>query len=309
MKKPLYVLFFILTAAIAIPAAGLLLTESKEPTGKREEEASVEVIRSETQKTETVPLEEYVAGVVAAEMPASFEKEALKAQAVAARTFILNQTLAGLDVTDTVDDQVFKDEEELKKLWGSDYKQNKQKIEEAARETKGEVLVYNGQPITAAFFSSGNGQTENAEDYWQSPLPYLISVSSPWDAEAPNYKQEILLEKEIVESKLEAELPDSGKVGKVTQKTEGGRIAEMSIGGKTFTGREIREKLDLPSADFKMEVLGNQVLVTTIGYGHGVGMSQYGANGMAKEGKTYKEITAHYYPGANLESATEYLPD
>lgn len=305
LKKPLYTFLFIVIAAIAIPAAGLLLTENK--TTPDVQEPTVDVVRSDTQKTESVPLEEYVAGVVAAEMPASFEKEALKAQAVAARTFILTQTLKGLDVTDTVDDQVFKDEEDQKEMWGEDFETNKTKIEAAARETEGEVLVYNGKPITAAFFSSGNGQTENAEEYWQSAEPYLVSVASPWDAAAPNFEQEVVLTKQEVEEKLDVSLPESGSVGAITKKTTGGRIGAITIDGKSFTGRSIRETLGLPSADFQMTVSDGDVVVTTKGYGHGIGMSQYGANGMAKEGKKYGDITAHYYPGAVIGDVQTFL--
>ncbi|OMP66599.1 stage II sporulation protein D [Domibacillus epiphyticus] len=308
MKKPFYLLLFILIAAIAIPAVGLILTEKEEEEViPKKEEPSVDIVRSDSQKTESVPLEEYVTGVVAAEMPASFEKEALKAQAVAARTFILTQTLAGMEVTDTVDDQVFKDKEELKQTWGDAYEKNKEKIEDAAKETEGEVLVYNGEPITAAFFSSGNGKTENAEDYWQSPLPYLISVDSPWDESAPNFEQEMVIPRAQVEETLDVTLPDSGEAGTVKERTSGGRVAEIVIDGKTFTGREIREKLGLPSADFHLKSAGGEVIITTKGYGHGVGMSQYGANGMAKEGKKYTEITEHYYPGASIESAGAFL--
>lgn len=308
LKKPLSAFLFIIIAAIAIPAAGLWLTE-KETTQApvQEEDPTVDVIRSDTQKTESVPLEEYVAGVVAAEMPASFEKEALKAQAVAARTFILTQTLKGMDVTDTVDDQVFKDEEDQKEMWGADFETNKAKIEEAAQETEGEVLIYDGEPITAAFFSSGNGQTENAEEYWQSAEPYLISVASPWDAAAPNFEQEVVLTKQEVEEKLGVSLPGSGVVGAVIKKTTGGRIGSIAIDGKTFTGREIRETLGLPSADFQMTVSDADVVITTKGYGHGVGMSQYGANGMAKEGKDYQDIIAHYYPGTVINDAQTFL--
>ncbi len=305
LKKPLYTFLFIVIAAIAIPAAGLLLTENK--TTPDVQEPTVDVVRSDTQKTESFPLEEYVAGVVAAEMPASFEKEALKAQAVAARTFILTQTLKGLDVTDTVDDQVFKDEEDQKEMWGEDFETNKTKIEAAARETEGEVLVYNGKPITAAFFSSGNGQTENAEEYWQSAEPYLVSVASPWDTAAPNFEQEVVLTKQEVEEKLGVSLPESGSVGAITKKTTGGRIGAITIDGKSFTGRSIRETLGLPSADFQMTVSDGDVVVTTKGYGHGIGMSQYGANGMAKEGKKYGDITAHYYPGAVIGDVQTFL--
>ncbi|WP_050183350.1 stage II sporulation protein D [Domibacillus robiginosus] len=308
MKKPFFAFLLIVITAIAIPAAGLWLTDGQKaaPT-KQEKEPTVDVVRSDTQKTESVPLEEYVAGVVAAEMPASFEKEALKAQAVAARTFILTQTLNGEDVTDTVDDQVFKDEDDQEQMWGADFEKNKAKIEEAAAQTEGEVLIYDGQPITAAFFSSGNGQTENAEEYWQSATPYLVSVASPWDASAPNFEQELVLTKQEVEAKLDVALPSAGTVGTVTDKTTGGRVGTISIDGQSFTGREVREQLGLPSADFEMTVAGEDVIVTTRGYGHGVGMSQYGANGMAKEGKNYRDITAHYYPGAEIGDVQSFL--
>jgi stage II sporulation protein D len=305
LKKPLYLFLFILIATIAIPAAGLFLTEEK--TIQQKKEPSVDVVRSGSQETESVPLEDYVVGVVAAEMPASFEKEALKAQAVAARTFMLTQTLAGLEVTDTVKDQVFKDEEELKETWGAQFEENKQKIEGAAKETEGEVLVYNGEPITAAFFSSGNGKTENAEEYWQSPLPYLISVESPWDKAAPNFEQKVVIPRTEVEDKLGVSLPESGEAGTVIARTAGGRVGEIMIGGKTFTGREMRETLALPSADFQMFIEGENIVMTTKGYGHGIGMSQYGANGMAKEGKNYTDITSYYYPGASIESVDAFL--
>lgn len=305
MKKVLYLFLFILIVTIAIPAVGLFLTEEK--TTEQKEEPFVEVVRSDSQETESVHLEDYVAGVVAAEMPATFEKEALKAQAVAARTFMLTQTLAGLKVTDTVDDQVFKDEEELKETWGTQFEENKQKIEEAAKETEGEVLIYNGEPITAAFFSSGNGKTENAEEYWQSPLPYLISVESPWDEAAPQFEQDIVIPRAEVEDKLDVILPKSGEVGTVTARTAGGRVGEIEISGKSFTGRKVREVLELPSADFQLFVQGEDVVITTKGYGHGIGMSQYGANGMAKEGKKYTDIMKHYYPGTSIESVDQFL--
>ncbi|OAH58905.1 stage II sporulation protein D [Domibacillus aminovorans] len=307
LKKALYLFLFILIVTIAIPAVGLFLTEEKTIQQKEEASPSVDVVRSDSQETESVLLEDYVVGVVAAEMPATFEKEALKAQAVAARTFMLTQTLAGLKVTDTVNDQVFKDEEELKETWGTQFEKNKQKIEEAAKETEGEVLVYNGEPITAAFFSSGNGKTENAEEYWQSPLPYLISVESPWDEAAPNFEQDVVIPRAEVEDKLGVSLPKSGEVGTVTARTAGGRVGEIQIGGKSFTGREMRETLELPSADFQMFVKGENVVMTTKGYGHGIGMSQYGANGMAKEGKKYTDIMTHYYPGTSIESIDNFF--
>ena len=135
----------------------------------------------------------------------------------------------------------------------------------------------------------------------------MISVESPWDEAAPNFEQNIVIPRAEVEDKLGVSLPKSGEVGTVTARTAGGRVGEIQISGKSFTGREMREALELPSADFQMFVKGENVALTTKGYGHGIGMSQYGANGMAKEGKKYTDIMTHYYPGTSIESVDNLL--
>lgn len=297
MKKMMLAYAAVLAVSFLLPAAAIWLWGEEVKPPSSQPEPNVTVTRSGQNKTETVALESYVAGVVAGEMPASFEQEALKAQSVAARTFLQSR---GMTVTDTVEDQVYKNDEELQQQWGDAYEANKKKIEAAVAATAGEVLTYEGALITAAFFSSGNGQTENAEDYWQSETPYLISVASPWDQEAPNFEQKKELPKQEAEQKLGVSLPDEGEAGTVLSRTEGGRVKEIQIGGKTFTGRDIRETLGLPSADFTLAIENGKLTAYTKGYGHGVGMSQYGANGMAKEGYTYKEILTHFYPGTEL---------
>lgn len=276
----------------------------------------VKVYRHQKQIVETVPLEEYVAGVVSAEMPADFQLEALKAQALTARTYIVKMKLAqssksvqgGADVTDTVQNQVYKNEAELKNIWGKDYQWRFEKVKKAVTQTKGQLLTYKGQPITAAFFSTSNGYTENSEDYWSNALPYLRSVKSEWDKESPKYLSEKTISVAEFESKLGVSLADTKDIGKIIKRTQGNRISEIEISGKRLTGKKIREVLGLKSSDFTWYRQGNQVVVSTKGYGHGVGMSQYGANGMALEGKNYKEIVSYYYQGVTISSSTAFLP-
>ncbi|MCP8967886.1 stage II sporulation protein D [Ectobacillus ponti] len=268
---------------------------------------AVAVLRTKQNKVETVPLEQYVAGVISAEMPANFELEALKAQALTARTYVLRKMLGSplsankANVTDTVADQVYRSTEELKEAWGKDYDWKMKRIQEAVQGTAGQVLSYHGDLITAFFFSMSNGQTENSEDYWGSPYPYLRSVASPWDKDVPKFE----MEKEFSVSQFQ-KLLGVQTIGKVTEKTSAGRVKTVDFGGKKLSGREVREKLDLRSADFTWKQSGDKVIVTTRGYGHGVGMSQYGANGMAKEGKNYQDIVKHYYQGIEITSVSQY---
>ncbi|MGG2063437.1 MULTISPECIES: stage II sporulation protein D [unclassified Bacillus (in: firmicutes)] len=269
----------------------------------------VSVYRSKQKKVETVGIEDYVAGVVAAEMPASFEIEALKAQALAARTFVVKRMLSGqklqnkADVTDTVDNQVYRNKEELKEQWGKEYEGKMQRIEEAVSKTAGQVLTYEGSPITASFFSTSNGYTENAVDYWGSDYPYLKSVSSPWDQQAPKEQTFTVAD---FQKRLGVKVLANGNVGNIKERTEGKRVKEVEFQGKMLTGRDVRDKLGLRSSDFTWKQQGDQVIVTTKGYGHGVGMSQYGANGMAKEGKTYTDIVEHYYKGVAISALNQY---
>ncbi|SFL86802.1 stage II sporulation protein D [Salibacterium qingdaonense] len=281
----------------------------EEPLTQPAEEAerTIPVFRSETETVEQTGLEEYVAGVVASEMPATFDIEALKAQALTARTYAAKQIASpseinlpdGALVTDTTMHQVYQSEQELKEEWGKDFDWKMKKINEAVRATKGQVLTYEGQPITASFFSTSNGHTENAEDYWQNPEPYLQSVESPWDTESPRYANEISISVAKVEQALGISLSE-GASGTVLSQTESSRVEEVELGGETFSGRDIREKLELDSTDFTISRQGNELIFATKGWGHGVGMSQYGADGMADEGKTYEEIVKHYYKGVEI---------
>ncbi|SDJ28177.1 stage II sporulation protein D [Salimicrobium halophilum] len=299
----LYVVLLLIPTLVVLPAADQ--KEAQPVSSEAEEgEETVRVLRSDTDKVEEIPLEEYVTGVVASEMPVTFEMEALKAQALAARTYIMKHkasgsTFEGADVTDTVQHQVYKDEQQLREIWKDDYEENRAKVEEAVQATKGEIITYKEEPITAAFFSTSNGYTENSGDYWEHDIPYLKSVISPWDKDAPTYLDQVTLTQSELMEKLT--LPTFSASDIELSRTEGERVETMTIGEKTFTGRDIREKLGLKSSDFSIEQKGDHFIFTTRGFGHGVGMSQYGANGLASEGKSYKDIIAHYYSETKIE--------
>ncbi|BCB05917.1 stage II sporulation protein D [Bacillus sp. KH172YL63] len=326
--KPVLIVFTIfMTIIFIVPTLLVLPFSSDKDTANLDEKlkkspsieelansVEVAVYRSNQDLIEKLPLEQYVVGVVAGEMPADFEKEALKAQALAARTYIVNQLLSdddsvpkGADVTDTISHQVYKNQNELVALWGADYDWKIKKISEAVLETKGKVLTYDNKPITAAFFSTSNGYTENSEAYWTDDIPYLRSVESPWDADSPKFEDQKVIPIKEFEQKLGVTLPKDGSVGAITSRTEGKRVGSVEINGKGFSGREIREKLDLRSSDFTWYKKDDHIVISTKGSGHGVGMSQYGANGMAKDGKDYQEIVTHYYKDVKITESSKLL--
>lgn len=329
MKRTAIILTIFLTVILLIPAMIVVpfsqhtdskVSEKKVAKAKtpikenKEPNIMVSVYRSGQDQVKQFDMHDYVVGVVAAEMPADFDIEALKAQTLAARTYIVKQLLdgeflnvpKGAEVTDTTMNQVFKDHNELKEIWGADYDWKLKKVEKAVNGTEGQIITYKGKPITPSFFSTSNGYTENAEDYWSDPYPYLKSVPSPWDVDSPKYEAETTLPVAKVEKGLGVDITQQeGEVGTVLDQTAGHRVAKVKIGGKTFTGRDIREKLNLRSSDFDMVKQGDTVQITTKGFGHGVGMSQYGANGMAMAGSNYQKIISHYYKGVDI---TEMAP-
>jgi stage II sporulation protein D len=279
----------------------------------------IPVYLSQKREISRVPLETYIAGVVAAEMPVKFELEALKAQAIAARTYIVrrivNHDRSGMPVkdawvTDTVAHQAYLTEQQLKKNWGKDYKTNMAKINQAISETQGLIITYDRKPINATYFSTSNGYTENSEDYWGVYEPYLRSVSSPWDRKiSPIFTKTVQMPLKEFMSKLgltQSTIPVSLSTFPKTQLSQGQRVSKINIAGKQFTGKEIRERLALSSSAFTWERNGNTVEIKTLGSGHGVGMSQWGANGMAREGKAAEEIIQYYYKGIEIASALNF---
>ncbi len=260
---------------------------------------------------EKTPLEEYIIGVVAAEMPALFNIEALRAQAVAARTYAINQMQSNnLSLEDMIsgDGQAYITLEEMKNRWGNSFETYYKKIETAVLSTAQEIMVYDDEPILAVFHAISCGKTETAENVWSSPKPYLKSVESPMDEKAAEFSHEITISSNIVAGLLQKAKPDlklyDGSLKEqmqVIDRTEAGYVNTMQIGNLVFTGREVREALGLRSCDFTITQNGDEMTFKTEGYGHGAGMSQYGANFMAEEGKGYKEILEYYYSGIWFE--------
>ncbi|MEN6471580.1 MAG: stage II sporulation protein D [Clostridiaceae bacterium] len=270
-------------------------------------------------KTVEMDLEEYLVHVVAGEMPASFEAEALKAQAVAARTYTVRRMAShggtpcgrgGADIcTDSTCCQAYQSEARLRENWGSEYAANLRRVRDAVEATAGEILTYDGLPIEALFHSNAGGVTEDAEHVFASAQPYLVSVTSPGDELAAHYTDTVRLTRAEVTKALNKLYPNADVTAKrldrelkVLSRYASGRVNQISVGDVTLTGRQFRQALDLASANFSLAYSEKYVTVTTVGYGHGVGMSQYGANAMAKAGSGYKEILTHYYTGVEIAS-------
>ena len=269
--------------------------------------SSQEIIMQVLMPDQTVlrmPLESYVAGVVLAEMPASFEIEALKAQAVAARTYALKRYQTGKKhstrevCTDPSCCQAYCSRSEY--IDRGNGEKDADKIYEAAEQTAGLVLMYGSELIDATYFSCSGGQTEDALAVWGQDIPYLRSVVSPGEEAASYYIDTVSFTREEVEEKLQKELTGDW-LGSVSY-TEGGGVDEIVIGGTSYKGTEIRTLLGLRSTAFFMTAVGDTVTVTTKGYGHRVGLSQYGADAMAVGGSDFEEILLHYYPGTVLQT-------
>ena len=242
---------------------------------------------------------DYLIGVVSSEMPASFNLEALKAQSVLARTYALKAKKSGKKLTDTVSTQSYIDIDQMKNKWGNSFNTYYNKIKYAVENTNGEYLSYNGNYIEALYHSTNNGKTESSLDVFGNYYPYLISVSSEYDKNASSYLRTISMPLDTISNKLGLSLNNDSVIS-ILSYTDGGNIKEININGNSFSGKKVRELLGLRSADFDISISDNNANITTRGYGHGVGMSQYGANGMANAGYGYKDILSHYYPGTTL---------
>ncbi|MCC5909643.1 MAG: stage II sporulation protein D [Clostridiaceae bacterium] len=290
-----------------------------------ESDFRIKVYNHETKEIMEPYLEEYIAHVVAAEMPASFEMEALKAQAVAARSYaIWRLTTLGEEghsshpgaplCTSHLHCQEWLSAETLKErhgmVWVARYWP---KIQEAVRDTTGIIMTYNMKPIEPLYHSTSGGKTENSEDVFATALPYLRSVSSPYEDRSPVLvdQKEVTIDEFISglknkNSNLQISTRNIASQINILERNEGGSIKRIQIGNQTFSGSEVRGIFGLRSADFTIDIGRNTVTFNTRGYGHGVGMSQWGANGMAREGKDYKEILKHYYQGVTLSKLTSH---
>lgn len=314
MRRIFIVIAYVLTVILFIPASVTFMlknnnksdenkvTEIETKLNNIDTDKMVTVYNPETEIESNVVLEDYIKGVVATEMPVSFEIEALKAQAVAARTYALKHIQSTEKINAEDIGQAYISIEEMKKRWGDNFDIYYKKVSDAVDATKNEIIVYNNEPIEAVFHSTSAGMTETAENVWKSPLPYIKSVDSSYDINAPDFEYKITVDINNFIKKIKSK-NNSAKINsknimdniKIISRTQAGYVSSIKIGGVSFTGIEIRQLFSLRSSNFTISSDGKNIIFTTKGYGHGAGMSQYGANFMAKEGKTYKEIINHYY--------------
>ena len=264
----------------------------------------VRVKDEKTGNISAIPFEDYIKGVVASEMPSSFEIEALKAQAVASRSYAMYQINGSknreYDLTNTTANQVYKNDNELKQIWKEEYPKKINKIKKAIEQTSGEYLTYNSTVINAMFFSTSTGVTENSEEIFSSALPYLRSTSSKWDESSPSYIDTYKFSINDFYNKLSLPINNKLEITEV-EKTTTGRTKKLKINGQEINGRQLAKKLNLRSNYFDIIQNGDSITITTKGFCHCVGMSQYGANGMAKEGYKYDEILKYYYKNTELK--------
>ena len=273
------------------------------------------VYLSKEDKVVQIPVEEYIVGVVCAEMPANFGEEALKAQAVAARTFYYSKRQDnckeshGGEICDTTHCQVYINEEEALSKWSEkDRKDNYEKIKNAVKSTENQVLTYDNKILEyPEFFATSSGKTEDSVDVFNDNVPYLKSIDSPGEESAPKYSSSKEIKVSDFISTINKSYRNSGlteggiknQIKKLSD-TEGGSVKEIKVGNITLDGTAFRKLFDLNSANFTIEFEKNKVKIVCKGYGHGVGMSQWGAKAMAEEGKNYTDILKHYYTGVEV---------
>lgn len=281
-------------------------SETQKKSGK-----NFKVYLPSAKKTVTLSAEEYIMGVVAAEMPALYHEEALKAQALAAYTYAYRKCLGvskdakyQLSADSTID-QGYITKAERKKKWGEKFSEYEAKIKKAVLTVKDRIIVYNDEPILAAYHAISFGNTEDSVNVWQKEYPYLKPVSSIGDLLAPEYLSEVKIPLSEFKEKIkklgvttEAE-SGAAYIGKA-EKSSSGMVLKITIGDKTFTGAEIRKAFELRSASFDLSFKDDVFTFSVVGYGHSVGMSQFGADYMAKQGSDYIEIIKTYYSGVDI---------
>lgn len=261
-----------------------------------------------------ITLRDYLIGALAAEMPASFQYEALRAQAVALRTYLLRKTLSPSSAHPKADIcadssccAAYRTDSQLREKWGADYEANLKIISRAVDSTDGIYIAYDGSPALAVFHSSSAGKTESSQEVWNSALPYLVSVDSPEDeSSVPNYTVSVTVTQDDFIETVTSAFPDADLSGPPSQWFEdpvysaSGRLSSILIGGVPVRATDLRRLFSLRSTALEISPGEDTVTMTSTGYGHGVGMSQYGANSMASEGAGFKEILEHYYPGTKI---------
>lgn len=292
---------FIFISAIVLVALAIFFL-IKYISRPMEPEPQVRVYLSEQHIIKTMPLEEYIAGTVGGEMPASFEYEALKAQALCARTFAIRKLTEGkkypegADLSDDINTcQAFVSKSEFMKRHGRYAEPMWNKIMAAVKDTRGEIILYDNRPIDALYHSTCGGITESASAVWGNDVPYLQSVKCGFCQDSRKYQTVQVFSWGQVE-----ELLGTRKEVSILETTPSGRMKQVQLTRRTISGNQLRQTLGLPSTWCRLETTAEGLKVVTRGYGHGVGMCQYGAQGMALDGRSYQEILQHYYPGTSV---------
>ena len=276
---------------------------------------NIAVYSEQDEKIIYLPLEEYVQGVVAAEMPAQYHMEALKAQTVAARTRVIWQMEQGgcerfpgaAICTDSAHCQGYASAEACREKWGNDYEVYAERIAQAQRQTQGEWIAYQNEPIAVLYHAISGGQTEDAQTVFAQSVPYLVSVQSPNEEDVRGYWMEKKLSYTEMCQKLSGEDGFSNLTEEELQRsfaildyTQSGRVKNVQIGERQLEANRLRTLLELRSTWFSISADDEGITFYTRGYGHGVGMSQAGANAMAASGMDYQQILRHYYTGVDI---------
>lgn len=295
-------------------------TAEEHPAGATSGDLTLKVCVGDT--LEEMSLEEYILRVVAAEMPASYDLEALKAQAVAARTYTLRkklgggcQKIAGAEIcSDHTHCQAYCSPEQMKEKWGKDYEKYRDKMQQAVAQTAGQVLVYEGQPISALYFSSSGGMTEDSKHVFGGNVPYLKSVSSPGESEYEGAQTKKEFSYADFAAKVAEQYPKANVTAEnaravvaIASRYESGRVETLKLGETTISGVKARQLFSLRSANFTISFGAEKLTFETVGYGHGVGMSQSGANAMGKDGNSYEQILTHYYTGVAFGKVQDFI--
>ena len=318
MKKIIGCAFLVLASMLVLP---LGVMKESEPAfapamalGVTDENNSYQsksfrVLDCETNTVTEMPANDYVFGVLAAEMPALYDKEALKAQAVAAYTFACYRQRENTDknydiTTDFTLDQSFISEEKAREKWGDKADEYCTKLKNAVEETENNAVTYDGKPILAVYHAISSGVTEDCKNVWGGDYPYLRAVASPGDTLAPEYISKAVFSLDEIKNKLSERCKLSGEASdyfKNIERTPSNTVTCIEVCGTALSGAEIRSVFSLRSSNFEVSYKEGSFTFTVYGYGHGVGMSQYGADYMAKQGSDFKEILLHYYSGCRIE--------
>ena len=287
------------------------LAQTTESTNSTQQ--TIMVFRNLDNTSQEMDMFEYVCGSVAAEMPLAYHEEALKAQAVACYTNALRLKNENKNTQNHISDdstvhQGYIDVEQRKEKWGSDFEKYETKLKSAVKSVENEALYYNDELCVAAFYAISCGKTEDAKNIWGSSVPYLKPVASEGDKLSPQYASAVAFsKKDFLSTAKNAKLLDKEpesleNIIKIEETSSSGTVLSASVNGKKYTGEEIRKAFSLRSPVFTIKITADTVTFNVCGYGHGVGMSQYGADYLAKQGNSYKEILTHYYTGVEIKS-------